>query len=69
MVKLRISEILKEQDKTDYWLFKQTGLSDYSGFKKLVHNETSRIRFDTISKICQALDIPIRELFASAEEE
>ena len=68
MVKLRIAEILEEQGKTEYWLFRQTGLSDYSSFRKLVHNETSRIRFDTISRICEALDIPVEELFAPEDE-
>lgn len=68
MVTLRISEILKEQGKTEYWLFRQAGLSDYSSFKKLIHNETSRIRFDTIARICEALDVPVRELFITVDE-
>ena len=68
MVKLRVLEILKEKGKTEYWLFRQTGLSDYNSFRKLIHNETSRIRFDTISRLSRALEVPVRELFTSTEE-
>ncbi len=63
MVRLRVTEILEERGKTEDWLFRQTGMTDYRSFRKLIHNESSRIRFEAIAKICAALDVPAGELF------
>ena len=68
MVRLRVTEILEERGKTEDWLFRQIGMTDYDSFRKLIHNESSRIRFETISKICTALDVPVGELFMSADD-
>ena len=68
MVRLRIPEILEERGITEDWLFRQIGMTDYDSFRKLIHNESSRIRFETISKICTALDVPVGELFMSTNE-
>jgi DNA-binding Xre family transcriptional regulator len=68
MVRLRITEILEERGITEDWLFRQIGMTDYDSFRKLIHNESSRIRFETISKICTALDVPVGELFMSTNE-
>ena len=68
MVRLRITEILEERGITEDWLFRQIGMTDYDSFRKLIHNESSRIRFETISKICRALDVPVGELFMSTNE-
>ena len=50
MVKLRILEILKAQNHTKYWLFKQLDLS-YQNFNRMVNNETSSIRFENLDKL------------------
>ena len=62
MLSLRINEILKQQGKTPYWLGKQTGISQ-NNIGKICNGETSTIRFDTIEKICIALNCSIGELF------
>ena len=59
MVRLRILEILMEQNHTKYWLYKQMDLS-YQNFNKMVTNQTSSIRFDNLSKI---LNVPVGDLF------
>ncbi len=64
MLSLRINEILKQQGKTPYWLSKQTGISQ-NNIGKICNGETSTIRFDTIEKICTALDCSINDLFVS----
>lgn len=64
MLSLRINEILKKQGKTPYWLGKQTGISQ-NNIGKICNGETSTIRFDTIEKICKALDCSINEIFYS----
>ena len=62
MLSLRINEILKEQGKTPYWLGKQTGIAP-NNIAKICNGETSTIRFDTLAKICIALNCSINDLF------
>ena len=50
-MKLRILEILKEKDKTKYWLNMQLGLS-FQNFNKLVYNQTTMIKFSTLQALC-----------------
>ena len=50
MIRLRILDILAEQNHTKYWLFKRMEMS-YQNFNKIVNNETSSIRFDNLEKI------------------
>ena len=62
MLSLRINEILEERNLTQYWLGKQTGISQ-NNMLKICNGETKNIRFDTIEKICKALDCSINDLF------
>lgn len=62
MIRLRITEILEEQNHTKYWLYKQMDLS-YQNFNKMVTNQTSSIRFDNLDKLSTILNCPIGDLF------
>lgn len=64
MLSLRIGQILEEQGKTPYWLGKQTGISQ-NNILKICNGETSTIRFDTLEKICKALNCSINDLFVA----
>lgn len=64
MLSLRVNEILQKQGKTPYWLGKQTGISP-NNIGKICNGETSTIRFDTIEKICKALDVSINDIFTT----
>lgn len=71
MVRLRILEILKEQNHTKYWLFKQMDLS-YQNFNRMVKNETRSIRFENLDALSTILDCPVGDLFektANQEQE
>lgn len=68
MVRLRILEILQEQQHTKYWLYKQMDLS-YQNFNRMVMNETTSIRFDNLEKLSQILSCPIGDLFEITENE
>lgn len=61
MIKVNLEEVLQEQGKTAYWLSKQTGISQNS-LSKIVKNETTGINFDTLEKICLALDCSIEDI-------
>ena len=67
MVQLRVLEILENKGKTKYWLFKQMDMSNYSHFQKIIENQTSSIRFDTLIKLSQILEVPVGELFKQTE--
>lgn len=53
-MKINIDELLKQNNKTRYWLAKEIGIS-YPTMKKLADNETEATKFETIENICIAL--------------
>ena len=62
MIRLRILDILKQQNHTKYWLFKQLDMS-YQNFNRMVMNETTAIRFDNLEKLSKVLNCSISDLF------
>lgn len=68
MIRLKILEILEEQNHTKYWLYKQMDLS-YQNFNRIVNNETTSIRFDNLEKLSTILQCPIGDLFEVINEE
>ena len=62
MIKLRVLEILKEKNKTKYWLYNQMNMS-YQNFNKMVNNETRSIKYETINTLCEIFDCTPNELF------
>ena len=62
MVKLRILELLEQQGRTKYWLYKQLGMS-YHNFSKMVNNETQSIKLERIETLCQLLNCVPNDLF------
>lgn len=61
-IRLRIKEILEEKGKSNYWLSQQLGMC-YRNYHNIVTNQTSAIRFETLEKLCEILDVPVSELF------
>ena len=64
MLSLRVNEILKEKNLTPYWLGKQTGIAQ-NNILKICNGETSTMRFDTLEKICKALDCTPNDIIVS----
>lgn len=62
MARLRIEEILKEQNKSRYWLAKEMGMH-YISLKKLVEGSTTSIRFDTLDSLSKILNVPVSKLW------
>ena len=61
-MKLRILDILKEQNKTKYWLYIRLGLS-YQNFSKLIINQTTSIKFENLKALCEILECKPNDLF------
>ena len=64
MFKLKVKEVLESQNKTAYWLSKQTGISP-NNIGKICNGETMNIRFDTLEKICKALNCTPNDIVES----
>lgn len=64
MLSLKINQLLEQNNRSAYWLSKQTGISP-NNMGRICNGETSTIRFDTIEKICLALNCSINDLFES----
>ena len=67
MVRLRVLEILKEQQHTKYWLYKQMDMS-YQNLSRLLNNETSSIRFENLDKLSIILNCSVGDLFEKIED-
>ena len=67
MLKLRVLDLLKEQGKTKYWLYKQLGMS-YQNFSKMVNNQTKSIRYENIETMCLLLNCTPNDLLVITEE-
>lgn len=68
MIRLRILEILENQNHTKYWLFKQMDLS-YQNFNRMITNQTTSIRFDNLEKLSYLLNCSIGDLFEITDGE
>jgi len=66
MVRLRVLEILQEQNHTKYWLFKQMNLS-YQNFNRMVTNQTASIRYENLDTLSTILNCPVGDLFEKTD--
>lgn len=62
MVRLRIEELLRQKGKTKYWLIKEMN-SDYRALNPVITNQTTSIHFETIERLCVALECTPGDLF------
>lgn len=59
---INIDALLKEKDKSRYWLAKEVGIT-YPNLMRLANNETNSIKFEWIEKICLVLECSPSDLF------
>ncbi len=55
MVHIKIQELLQKQNKTKYWLMKETEIT-FQSLTDLINNKNKGIKFETLEKICKALN-------------
>ncbi len=68
MIIVKIQQLLDDQDKTIYWLSKQTGIS-HNNLTKIVKGETRGIHFDPLERICLALNCDIVDVIEIKKED
>ena len=54
MIEIRVDQLLQVQERTFYWLAKETGIS-HTTLWRLKKGKALGINFDTLEKMCQAL--------------
>ncbi len=67
MIRLRVLQLLEQNGKTKYWLYKQLGMS-YQNFNKMVNNETKSIRYENIETMCYLFNCTPNDLFEITED-
>lgn len=59
---LRVSKLLSEKKMSKYRLEKESGLT-HSAMRYIFNEVNSDVKFSTIAKVCNALDISLSEFF------
>jgi putative transcriptional regulator len=54
MIRVQINELLRERNRSFYWLAKETGVS-HTTLWRLKKDKAQGITFNTLQKICEAL--------------
>jgi putative transcriptional regulator len=54
LIRIRIDELLKEHERTFYWLAKETGVS-HTTLWRLKKDRAQGITFNTLARVCAAL--------------
>lgn len=57
-VENNLSTLLKQKNKSLYWLAQETGIS-YPTLHKISKNETDSIKFNILESVCKALECNI----------
>lgn len=68
MLNLRIDELLEEQGRSKYWLYKKLAPMSYQNFNRLYNRETVSIKFETLQRLKEALDCTYDELFITTQD-
>jgi len=61
MIKLRVKELLRERDRSLYWLRNQTGIR-YATLLNMKQGKTARIDLAALEALCRALEVEPGEL-------
>ena len=67
-MKVILKETLEKQGKSQYWLAKETGISQ-STLSNLCANKTSKIDFLVLQKIRNALDCDVTDIISVKESD
>ena len=68
MLRLRLQQLLTEQEHTKYWLYKKLEPMSYQNFNRIYNNETAAIKFETLEKLQKAFGVPLDELFEKIDD-
>jgi len=55
MVTLKVKDVLAQKRVSNYWLYKQMGMS-YQNFKRMLNNKTKSIKYANLDALCSILE-------------
>lgn len=61
-MKLNVLRLLKEKQKSKYWLYNQLGMS-YQNFSNMINNKTHSIIYKNIEALCEIFECTPNEIF------
>lgn len=67
MIRMKLRELLEARGKTIYWLGKETGLTTKNLYA-INNNLNKEISYETLNKICEALDCEPGDLLVRERE-
>ena len=68
MIRVALLDLLRDRDKSLYWLERETGVS-YPTLHRMATKHVSKVDLDIVEKICAALGCELGELLVTSEEE
>jgi putative transcriptional regulator len=68
MIEIQIDQLLAEHERTFYWLAKETGIS-HTTLWRLKKGKALGINFETLEKMCQALQCQPGDVLALAQKD
>lgn len=68
MIKVILNDTLKKRGKSQYWLAKESGISQ-SALSNMCANKTTRIDFSLLQKICNILDCEISDIIINEKDD
>ena len=66
-MKVILKETLEKQNKSQYWLSKETGIA-MSTLSRLCANKTTKVDFIVLQKICDALNCDITDILEKDDD-
>lgn len=67
MIKSTLNELLEQQNKTKYWLAKETGISQ-NAIGNFANNKTKMVQYELLNKICMALNCKLEDILIYEEK-
>jgi putative transcriptional regulator len=67
MIQVRLDQLLEKRSRSAYWLSKETDISEVSLYK-LRRGKTGGIQFDTLERICKALECSPSDLLVIEDD-
>lgn len=65
---IKLRAVLDQQNKSIYWLNKQTGIAS-STLSRICNNKTTSIEFSVLDKICEALNCEISDILENTKSD
>jgi putative transcriptional regulator len=67
MIETRLEQLLKDRNRTLYWLAKQVGTT-YNTMHKLARGRADSVKFETLSGICRVLECTPGDVLVYVED-